>query len=169
MNESFRFLFPCILLILLASCNNQQQADHNTATDTSYAATSYINSDPADSSIAIVSARSKRIDSALAQPVPVLFLQNIDNNKALAQIIASNDPRFRETLFDKASGKPYLNEVFNIYAARPQEIPAGADASSVYRVEMYNYALNLTTVSLVDISAQQVIAVNTLPQTQPDL
>jgi len=44
--------------------------------------------------------------------VPVLFLENLDNNKALAQIIASSDPRFRETLFDKVSGKPYLNEVF---------------------------------------------------------
>lgn len=167
---SFRFLVYIITLISFISCNNQPApVSINVATDKTYAVSSVINTDTSSSGIPVVAERNARIKKTLSLPVPVLFLQNLDNNKALAQIIASSDPRFRETLFDKISGKPYLNEVFNIYPARPQEIPAGVNPSAIYRVEMYNYALNMTTVSLVDISSQQVIAVNSFPQSQPDL
>ncbi|MEO5562886.1 MAG: hypothetical protein ABIR18_05610 [Chitinophagaceae bacterium] len=171
MIEFRRLFIYTFFLTALFSCNNQSSKDQpaSITSTKSYAVESMINSDPAMSSIALVSQRSEKIKKALAQPVPVLFLENLDNNESLAQIIASSDPRFRETLFDKVTGKPYLNEVFNIYAARPQEIPAGSNPSGVYRVELYNYALNLSTVCLVDVTSQQLISINTFPQTQPDL
>ncbi|MFX8856541.1 hypothetical protein ABTM81_20290, partial [Acinetobacter baumannii] len=37
------------------------------------------------------------------------------------------------------------------------------------RVEMYNYAYNLTTVAVVDIFSQKILSVDHFPQTQPDL
>ncbi len=38
-----------------------------------------------------------------------------------------------------------------------------------FRVEMYNFALNSTTNAIVDINAQQVVAVTQMPQSQPDI
>lgn len=159
------------LLFLLIGCSHSSPSGKPVpvSTDPSYAFNSFINNDPAASLIPAVTERNNKIKNVLEQPVPVIFLDSLDNNRALAQIIASSDPRFRQSLIDNSTGKSYLNEVFNIYPARPQEIPPGAPAASIYRVELYNYALNLTTVILVDINNQQVIALNTFPQTQPDL
>jgi hypothetical protein len=171
MFRSIRSILYIPLSFLLIQCSDSTpSAKHGpSTTDQSYAFNSFVNDDPGPSLIPLVIERNNRIKKALTQPVPVIFLENLDNNSALAQIIASSDPRFQGSLFDNSTGKPYLNEVFNIYPARPQEIPAGAPANSIYRVEVYNYALNLTTVILVDISSQQVIALNKFPQSQPDL
>lgn len=98
-----------------------------------------------------------------------MLLENADSLQNLAQQIAINDQNFTANLFDIKTSQPFLNEIFNVYAARPQEIPKGYNTKNVYRVEMYNYPLNLTTVALVDISTQKIISVNNYPQTQPDL
>lgn len=171
MFRSIRSFLYIPLLFLLIQCSDSPTSVKLPAstTEPSYAFNSFVNDDPAASSIPLVTDRNSRIKKVLTQPVPVLFIDSLDDKRALAQIIASSDPRFQSTLFENSTGKPYLNEVFNIYPARPQEIPAGATANSTYRVEVYNYSLNLTTVILVDISSQQVIAVNRFVQTQPDL
>jgi hypothetical protein len=101
--------------------------------------------------------------------VPVLLLANPDSNQRKAQTIALADKRFTENLIDKKQQQPFRNEIFNIYKARPQEVPKGHKAQDMYRVELYNYALNLTTVALVDIAQQAVTSVGNYPQTQPDL
>lgn len=156
--------------MFVISCNNDASSPRNTAdSPDNFAANSIISVDTTVSNDSVQLHRRTRVKQALAQNLPIIFLENLDNDRALAQIIASSDERFRELLTEKPSGKPYLNEIFNIYKARPQDMPQGSDTSGLYRVEMYNYALNMTIVAMVSLPAKQAISVNTYPQSQPDL
>jgi hypothetical protein len=166
MQKFFFIIFSCSLLFIIA-CNNSDTL--STAKDNpQFAAESVITADSSASNFPLLQQRMEKITASLQQKVPVLFLDSLDNNKALAQIITVNDIKFKENFFDK-EGQAYRNEIFNIYNARPQEIPAGYTANNVYKVELYNYALNLTTIALVDVPSQKVLSVNIFPQTQPDL
>jgi hypothetical protein len=159
--------FPALVMY---ACNNSNvKSGAITADEKNYAATSVISADSTTPAFPLYTERLAAIKAALAKPQPVLLLNKADSNQQKAQLLALADTRFTDNLFDKKLKQPFCNEIFNIYNARPQEVPKGYNAATVYRVEMYNYALNLTTVALADIARQQVINVNTFPQTQPDL
>jgi hypothetical protein len=166
MHKFFFIVFSCSLLFITA-CNNDNTLS-TTKDNPQFASESVIAADSSASNFPLLQQRMEKITVSLQQKVPVLFLDSLDNNKALAQIIAVNDIKFKENFFDK-DGQAYRNEIFNIYNTRPQEIPIGYTVDNVYKVELYNYALNLTTVAMVDIPSQKVISVNNFPQTQPDL
>jgi hypothetical protein len=125
--------------------------------------------DSVDSELPLLKSRITLIQNALQKNIPIILLENIDSIQSKAQSIAINNAKFCENIFDKTSKKAFRNEIFNIYPARPQEIPIANKNSKVYKVEMYNYALNESTTALVDIENQKVINVNTLPQAQPDI
>jgi hypothetical protein len=166
MPKFFFILFSCSVLFITA-CNNDNKLS-SAKDNPQFAIESVITADSSSFNFPLLKQRMEKITFSLQQKVPVLFLDSLDNNKALAQIIAVNDIKFKENFFDK-DGQAYRNEIFNIYNARPQEVPAGYTASNVYKVELYNYALNLTTVAMVDVPSQKVLSVNNFPQTQPDL
>jgi hypothetical protein len=165
--QKFFFILFSSSLSFITACNNSNTLSTN-KDNPQFAAESVIAADSPASNFPLLQQRMEKIIISLQQKVPVLFLDSLDNNKALAQIIAVNDIKFKENFFDKG-GRAYRNEIFNIYNARPQETPAGYTASNVYKVELYNYALNLTTIALVDVPSQKVLSVNNFPQTQPDL
>ena len=118
------------------------------------------------------SARTDEIKKALLLPTPVLLCRDsLNNDQQLAQIIALNDPAFTRFVKD-SSGIPFRNEVFGIYPARQSDFESAAqvpDLKSVYRVEMFNYGLNLTSIALVNIKTSAVSGVNQLPGFQPDI
>jgi hypothetical protein len=162
--------FGTFLLALLGACNdNTASKPANNPDNARYAAEAIISLDTSRTDFALLRERLANIKAVLATPVPVLLLTTPDSNQAMAQKVALADVRFTENLFDKKSQQPFCNEIFNIYKARPQDIPKGYSPTTVYRVEMYNYALNLTTIGIADIASQKIINVNTFPQTQPDL
>lgn len=163
------FIFFFLIEFILCGCNNSSTSKSGRLNDSDYAGGAVLVNDTTQLNITAIKERNERIKTALSQNTPILLLENLDNARALTQIIAVNDARFTYYLYDTASKKPYLNEIFNIYNARPQEVPPSYNAANVYRIEMYNYPLNLTTVGLVDLSTQKVISVNNYPQTQPDL
>lgn len=163
-------VFLCILaLATVYACNNQSAHTAVNKTDNQYAAEAVIASDSATPSFAMMQERLTAIKNALQLPIPVLQLPVTDSNLKIAQLVALSDKRFIENVVDKERQQPMRNEIFNIYKARPQEVPKGHNAADMYRVEMYNYALNLTTVALSDIAKKMVTNVSTYPQTQPDL
>ncbi|HAD33000.1 MAG TPA: hypothetical protein DCF44_00575, partial [Chitinophagaceae bacterium] len=102
-------------------------------------------------------------------PNPVIRLQNLNPLQNQAQELALLSPEFQKNLKDPDSGQPLRNEIFNVYQARPQEIPAGRNASEIFKVELYNFALNLTTTAMVDLGKKEVFSVQTLPESQPDI
>ncbi len=113
--------------------------------------------------------RIKEIKTVLAQKTPIILLDSLDASAANAQQIAIADIKFCENLFDKKTHQAFRNEVFNVYAARPQEIPSNLQNEKIYKVEMYNYALNLTTTALVNINSKSIVSVTTFPISQPDI
>lgn len=111
-------------------------------------------------------------DSVLGLAMPIkYFIDRLDEKIAIAQQVAISDTFFTRYVFEKATGKPLWNEIFGVYPARPGDVRKGMTVlpGMAMRVEMYNYAYNLTTVAVVDIFSQKVLAVDHFPQTQPDL
>jgi hypothetical protein len=168
MHKRFWPVATLLVLLILHACSTAVNTHPGTApADDADAATAVLS---ADTLLPIPELKERLISikAALAAPLPILLAVNIDSNQTRAQQLACADNRFKENLFS-ANKQPYRNEIFGIYPARPQEIPKGHAANSVYRVELYNYALNLTTVALTDIATREVISVSTYPQTQPDI
>lgn len=113
--------------------------------------------------------RYQLIDNVLKSKSPILRLQKLSQNDSLAQELALNSKDFTKYLKDSLGTKIFLNEVFNVYKARPQEVPQNLNPTFIYKVEMYNYPLNLTTTTFVDIATNKLYNTNYLPQTQPDI
>jgi hypothetical protein len=114
--------------------------------------------------------RQAQIAVALAQTLPVLQLEG-SPQQTEAQQIALQDARFVAYLSDTKQKKPFLNEVFGVYPLRPSDygqIPDCQDGSC-YRVELYNYGLNLSTIAMVNLKVKKVLQVAQFPNVQPDI
>lgn len=115
----------------------------------------------------------QRVAAAMAADPPVLRLEaDLDSGQRLAQDLALQDPRVVETFRDAATGAVLRSEVFGVYALREADvIPATAACrqSACYRVEVYNFALNLSLAVIVDNTARQTLQVNSVAGTAPDL
>lgn len=145
--------------LLLVGCKPKQPvvAIHNTGGEPAYLA-----------------ARRQVVANALAAPQPVVLLAFGANEtaKANAQKIAINDAQVQRPFRAAQTNEPLLNEVFEVSALRPSDVPPSAPTcanGSCYRVEIYNYALNLTTIAIVNTTQNQVVSTNYFPQQQPDL
>lgn len=116
--------------------------------------------------------RKKQIDSILKEAIPVkYYTDKTDERTMLAQNIALQDSFFVKYVFDRKTRQPLWNEIFGVYPARPGDIRKGVVnlPGSLMRVEMYNYALNLTTIGIVNIITYKMISVDHYPQMQPDI
>ena len=165
-----KYILSTILITTLFSCNNTPNNNakkDNKKTDKQNAIESILLEDSSVLQMPIMVERIKKIKEVLQQKIPIILLDSLNEEATLAQQIAINNPKFCENLFDKKTHQSFRNEVFNVYEARPQE--TNNLQGKVYKVELYNYALNLTTTALVNISNKQVISTTTLAQTQPDI
>ncbi len=163
------FSFPALYLWLSVLCACQDDLKVQKNADKNAAKESVLFSDTSDIDLPNLKTRMAIVQAALQQSKPIILLDNIDSAQFIAQTIVINDGKFCENLFDKNSKKPFRNEIFNIYPARPQEIPVANQQGKIYKIEMYNYALNITTTALVDIQSKKMLSVNSLPQAQPDI
>lgn len=127
------------------------------------------------SDIPLVKERKEKIQKTLAMPIPILILDepNMTPQQRLAQIIATSSPQFINETKAEGQAMPYLNEIFGINPARPsdysaQSSPECADGTC-YRVEMYNYALNQTTIGLVHLGSKKITRMGKFAHTQPDI
>ncbi len=159
--------FSFLYLFLAASCDRKKPGNDTNGKE--LIKTSVLTDNVPPVSGPRISERREKIEKALSSALPLIILEEVGKEESAAQQLAVRDTLFTKDMFEKGTGKPYLNEVFNVYKARPQEVPQGAAYGTVYRVEMYNFGLNLTTTALVDLTAQKVLSVNELVQTQPDI
>jgi hypothetical protein len=157
--------------ILLSSCGNNADSDkkNNNNFDKQNAIEALILEDSSVSQIPIMSERIKKIKTVLSQKIPIILLDSLDVTAAIAQKIATTNAKFCENIFDKKTLQPYRNEIFNVYPARPQEIPNNLQNEKIYKIEMYNYALNLTTTALVNTTSKTIVSVTNFPVSQPDI
>ena len=102
-----------------------------------------------------------------------MWRQFKQQHQKLAQIIALNDSVFtRRCDGIWEHNAPFRSEIFGVYPGRESDlanIKGTINLADFYRVEMYNYPLNLTTIALVDIKLQKVLRTFTQEQTQPEI
>ncbi len=124
--------------------------------------------------VPLLGARSARAEAALTQDPPIMTLndEQLDAEQRQAQALALTDERFVQFVYDLNDDAPLRNEIMAVYPARPSDITdatAACASNACYRVELYNYALNLTTVATVDLDQQRVLNVDHLQNAQPEL
>jgi hypothetical protein len=121
----------------------------------------------------LLAAHLAQVRGAMAQPIPVLPLTTgLDAAQVRAQALALADPRFIVETQDPQHGTPLRSEIFGIYPVRPSDTTntsAACATSDCYRVELYNYAYNSSTIAIVDLQQEAVLTVNRLLETQPDI
>ena len=162
------FIFFFILSLGIAGCNSNSSTEIK-RDDSTFIRESILSVDTANMNFPAMQQRMERIKNALSSPVPVLLLANTDSTQKAVEQLALQDPRIKQYFFDLKTSAPYRNEVFNIYNARPQDVPVGISAQNAYRVEVYNYPLNMSMVALVDLARKNVVSVHFTQNTQPDL
>ena len=124
------------------------------------------------SQIPLLATRQSAVQQALTTDPPILLFPNLDVDEQVAQELAIQDPDFQAYLYDELSGKVQRTEIMSVRPILPSDITDSdvncADAQC-YRVELYNYVLNVTTVAIVDIENDAVLAVNHYNNVQPDI
>ncbi|MBL8056833.1 MAG: hypothetical protein JNK29_09050 [Anaerolineales bacterium] len=116
--------------------------------------------------------RLAQFEAVLQADPPVLLLDGLDDAQQAAQTLALRSPDFQRYWRDPASGAALRTEIIRVDPARESDLTdatAACQTGQCFRVELYNYAYNLTTVAIADVSAQAVWAVTHYPDTQPDL
>lgn len=128
--------------------------------------------DPGEYSLPALKAQATLVQAALEQPIPILLMAGLDAPRALAQDIAVRDVRFQGDLWDPATGAALRNEIFGVYPLRESDITeatARCAGTACYRVELYNYAKNLSTIGMVSTEDGLLLAVTKIPGAQPDI
>jgi hypothetical protein len=168
----YKFLFTALILLLTAtSCNTTLGGSSSTPTPPG-AVVPRATNNPEQYPLPALQAQATLVQRILAQPIPIQLIIGLDAERAQAQEIAALDPRFQGDLWDAATGAPLRNEIFGVYPFRESDITeatAQCRQSTCYRVEMYNYAKNLSTVGMVSINDRTLLAVTKIPDTQPDV
>ena len=158
-----------ILTLLLASCTTTISESSPTPPG---AVVPRATINPQQYPLPALEAQATLVQNILQQPLPILLLIGLDAPRAQAQEIAVTDPRFQGDLWDASTHAPLRNEIFGVYPMRESDITdatAQCSQAECYRVEMYNYAKNLTTVGFVSVADKTLLAVTKVPDTQPDV
>lgn len=166
MKNFYSSLFIVSFLFLI-SCGDSKTS--SSSSDKNEAVESILIPDSSKLQLDCINTRVQNIQTALKQAIPIMLLPGLDANQTKAQDIAIHDAKFCENIRDPKTGNPFRTEIFNVYAARPQEVPKEIQGANAYKVEMYNFALNLTTTAIVDIQSGKAFSVNKQPASQPDI
>lgn len=169
-----KLLFGWFLIgFSLAACGgNRSTVQSNTAAETDDAAGLLASRLPNEQD-ELIKQRLEKIQATLKLSPSVLLLENnLDDAQKLAENLAVKDQRFTAETKDKQTDQPLFNEIFGVYPLRESDFiqqTSSCRQSKCYRVEMYNFAANLTTNAVVDTNAQKVLVVTRIPQSQPDI
>lgn len=117
--------------------------------------------------------RKREIEAVLKLNKPVLLVKQTDikSSSEIQDIFISNS-KLDKFFLESSSQKKMLNEIFSISKARPSDLPNGSaimNMENLYRVEMYNYAMNASIIGFVDLAHKQVINIIFYKETQPDI
>jgi hypothetical protein len=168
----YSFIAIALLFLLNACSNNTTSTGAVTNYDDDVLQSVIANADSLKT-FDFVNTRVEEIKKALAQPRPVLLCaDSLNQQQQLAQLITLSDSAFTKNIRNVKTGLPYRCEIFGVYPARESDLANTkgiVNATDCYRVEMYNYPLNLTTIAITNIKQQKVLAVSTQEQTQPDI
>jgi hypothetical protein len=175
-----------LLAVALVACNDNEKASSATkpndvkksTSNNKYQYTGKLNSKEQTIDSALLTTYQENVKQALAKPLPVLRVENdtLTEGEQKAQSIALENKDFTKFTFHPKTKQALRNEVMTIrpvLAADKKTMKGQALKScqpeSCYRVEMYNYFFNLSSVAFVDIKNSQVLGITQYSNAQPDL
>lgn len=165
----FRIVFIILISALGYSCNSTNTSN---TTEEDILQSIIMDADTLKTFPFVVT-RVDAIKVALQQKIPILLCRDSLNEFQMqAQTIAINDSIFTESIRNKQTQLPYRCEIFGVYPARESDmalVKVPFDLKSCFRVDMYNYALNLSSSVVVDIRQGLALTRSTQIQTQPDI
>ncbi len=170
MKLCLRGLFYITLLILF-SCNNN--SGNTIVKYDEDVLTSKISDADSLKTFDFVNNHVEDIKKSMQAPNPVLLCgDSLNELQRTAQQIALKDIAFLKNVRDATTQLPYRNEIFAVLPARESDLNGTkgiVNITDCYKVEMYNYPLNLTTIALVNVKEQKTITVTTQEQAQPEI
>lgn len=121
----------------------------------------------------LISNRKALIKTTLQQDIPVIRLVNSkEGNLYKAQEIFLKDAKVT-SLYKTYSKQNTLSEIFSVSPIRPSDLssssPSICKSGECYRVELYNYALNLAVIGIVNTKTSKIVNANVYPGIQPDV
>ncbi len=169
---SFAIIF--LMITALLACSDGKKRLASKPAD-EYEKTAALLEDVDSSAMAIAELVQYKIliDSALKSKTPIVPLQRtLSNEESSAQAISMRDGTFLQFVRD-STGKAYRNEIFGIYPARESDLTTAHKSilqqGPCYRVEMYNFAKNITSIALVSVRQARVFQAAHYVAMQPEL
>lgn len=165
-------LYLLLLSIVFYSCGSRSGSSSSSRYDENVLKSVIADADTLNT-FPFVTERVEKIKEALQQLIPVMLCKDsLNNEQHLAESIAIRDSSFTQFTREVASNKPLRSEIFGVYPARQSDMTAvkvGYNLADCYRVEMYNYALNLSSTAIVDTRLKRVLNTSYQSQSQPDI
>lgn len=154
-----RIICLCVLLFSLVKSNGQIK-------DSLISTLATTN----EASIEQVTQRLSNIQQLIqSSSPPILLFSTNEDTLQQAQQLAITDTSFTKYVVNKKLHQKTLSEIFGIYPPIKSNQSGEIFNPYLYRVEMYNYAHNCSSVAFVDVLLKKVISVNHYFQTQPDV
>ena len=125
----------------------------------------------ADHNDSVIMQREIQIKTVINSKQPVLLLPVADDTLSVLQRFVLSDTGFTKYFVDEKTKRNTLSEIFGIYrllsSNNNEQVSAACTDGSCYRIEMYNYAYNLTSVAVVNFNSKTVVNVNHYFDAQP--
>ncbi len=164
--------FAVFAIFMLYACNPATSKKDNNVYDEDVLSSIIANTDSLKT-LDFLLPKLEAIRAAMLLPNPILLCgDSLGAQQKLAQEIAIKDLAFIKYLRNEKTNAAYRNEIFGVFPARESDL-AGTkgivNLADCYKVEMYNYTLNLTTIGIIDVKQNNVLAVSTQEQAQPEI
>ncbi|MCF6288346.1 MAG: hypothetical protein L3J53_03805 [Proteobacteria bacterium] len=130
------------------------------------------------SSLDILNVYKDAVAKSLQRKPSILTIDSdylTDNNAQLAQELAINNLDFIKYTAHPENRVPLRNEIMTVRKVLAADISTHDQNKlqhcneQCYRVEMYNFFYNMSSIAFVDVNTKKVLAVNTYSNSQPDL
>jgi hypothetical protein len=168
----FLYFFTTLFILSISSCNNNSSTSNVIKYDEDVL-TSIVNNADTLKTFGFVNNHVEDIKKAMQGQAPILLCGDTLNvQQKAAEQIAIKDINFLKNVRDAKTQLPYRNEIFAVLPARESDINGVKGIITIadfFKVEMYNYPLNLTTIALVNVKEQKVLSVTTQEQAQPEI
>ncbi|MEE9445535.1 MAG: hypothetical protein V3V19_07710 [Cocleimonas sp.] len=158
--------------------SNIQKSEVQSSNKNQFQYTGKLGSNEKTNESPLLKAYRDRVKQALRNPVPVLLIdsKSLSDNENKAQEIALKDKRFTKFIIHPEIKMPLRNEIMTIRPVLASDKTntnkkslTNCQPESCFRVEMYNYFYNLSSVAFVDNNKSKVLAITQYSNAQPDL
>ena len=162
---------------------NTSTADANSSKPTSkpnkrFEYTGILSPEKNDQASPLFNTYQDKIKNSLSLSPPILSVDKnqLDDKQQQAQSIALADKKFTKFAVHPQLKQPLRNEIMTVRpilaADKTTENTLGlasCEPQSCYRVELYNFFFNMSTVAFVDLKTEKVILTSQYSNAQPDL